>query len=297
MPLDSRQARFSANQRRDPAELRRVQPPGAFARRSSVEAARRRPPAQTPYTKCKIGVTSPGVAVSLACRARCNGTLAEFEASPERFRMPAAKQGIRSASGGSVRKAFVHNDIQEVRFTQEDLARRVGEIGAAITRDYTSAVGDGIVLVSVLRGAAIFMADLARAIELPIEMDYMAISSYGNGAKSSGVVRILKDLTSEIEGRHVIVAEDILDSGLTLKYLLKNLSSRNPRGDASAQEDGGASRHRLQVRRVRMPRRVHRGVRSRLCRAVSQPALHRHLETGAVFVASPSRSDGARRAR
>lgn len=148
--------------------------------------------------------------------------------------MPAAKQGIRSASGGSVRKAFVHNDIQEVLFTQEDLARRVGEIGAAITRDYASAVGDGIVLVSVLRGAAIFMADLARAIELPIEMDYMAISSYGNGAKSSGVVRILKDLTSEIEGRHVIVAEDILDSGLTLKYLLKNLSSRNPASIAVA---------------------------------------------------------------
>lgn len=148
--------------------------------------------------------------------------------------MPAAKQGIRSASGGSVRKAFVHNDIQEVLFTQEDLARRVGEIGAAITRDYASATGDGIVLVSVLRGAAIFMADLARAIELPIEMDYMAISSYGNGAKSSGVVRILKDLTSEIEGRHVIVAEDILDSGLTLKYLLKNLSSRNPASIAVA---------------------------------------------------------------
>lgn len=148
--------------------------------------------------------------------------------------MPAAKQGIRSASGGSVRKAFVHNDIQEVLFTQEDLARRVGEIGAAITRDYASAAEDGIVLVSVLRGAAIFMADLARAIELPIEMDYMAISSYGNGAKSSGVVRILKDLTSEIEGRHVIVAEDILDSGLTLKYLLKNLSSRNPASIAVA---------------------------------------------------------------
>lgn len=148
--------------------------------------------------------------------------------------MPAAKQGIRSASGGSVRKAFVHNDIQEVLFTQEDLARRVDEIGAAITRDYASAAGDGIVLVSVLRGAAIFMADLARAIELPIEMDYMAISSYGNGAKSSGVVRILKDLTSEIEGRHVIVAEDILDSGLTLKYLLKNLSSRNPASIAVA---------------------------------------------------------------
>ena len=148
--------------------------------------------------------------------------------------MPFVKLGKQGASGGSVRKAFVHNDIQEVLFTQEDLARRVGEIGAAITRDYASAAGDGIVLVSVLRGAAIFMADLARAIELPIEMDYMAISSYGNGAKSSGVVRILKDLTSEIEGRHVIVAEDILDSGLTLKYLLKNLSSRNPASIAVA---------------------------------------------------------------
>lgn len=122
----------------------------------------------------------------------------------------------------------MHDDIKEVLYTQEDLARRVGEIGAAITRDYADAVDEGIVLVSILRGAAIFMADLARAIQLPVEMDYMAISSYGNGAKSSGVVRILKDLTSEIEGRHVIVAEDILDSGLTLKYLLKNLASRKP---------------------------------------------------------------------
>ena len=123
----------------------------------------------------------------------------------------------------------VHDDIAEVLFTEQEIADRVREMGGAITRDYADAARDGgIVLVSVLRGAAIFMADLARKIELPLEMDYMAISSYGNGAKSSGVVRILKDLSSEIEGRHVIVAEDILDSGLTLKYLLKNLSSRNP---------------------------------------------------------------------
>lgn len=128
----------------------------------------------------------------------------------------------------TVRMTVVHEDIQEVFLTEEEIARRVGEIGADITRDYADAVKEGIVLVSVLRGAAIFMADLARAIELPVEMDYMAISSYGNGAKSSGVVRILKDLTSEIEGKHVIVAEDILDSGLTLKFLLKNLSSRKP---------------------------------------------------------------------
>lgn len=123
----------------------------------------------------------------------------------------------------------MHDDIAEVLFTEQEIADRVREMGGAITRDYADAARDGgIVLVSVLRGAAIFMADLACKIELPLEMDYMAISSYGNGAKSSGVVRILKDLSSEIEGRHVIVAEDILDSGLTLKYLLKNLSSRNP---------------------------------------------------------------------
>ena len=123
----------------------------------------------------------------------------------------------------------MHDDIAEVLFTEQEIADRVREMGGAITRDYADAARDGgIVLVSVLRGAAIFMADLARKIELPLEMDYMAISSYGNGAKSSGVVRILKDLSSEIEGRHVIVAEDILDLGLTLKYLLKNLSSRNP---------------------------------------------------------------------
>ena len=123
----------------------------------------------------------------------------------------------------------MHDDIAEVLFTEQEIADRVREMGGAITRDYADAARDGgIVLVSVLRGADIFMADLARKIELPLEMDYMAISSYGNGAKSSGVVRILKDLSSEIEGRHVIVAEDILDSGLTLKYLLKNLSSRNP---------------------------------------------------------------------
>ena len=120
----------------------------------------------------------------------------------------------------------MHNDISEILFTEKQLADRVGEIGAAITSDYADVADEGIILISVLRGAAIFMADLARKIELPLEMDYMAISSYGNGAKSSGVVRILKDLSSQIEGRHVIVAEDILDSGLTLTYLLKNLSSR-----------------------------------------------------------------------
>lgn len=122
----------------------------------------------------------------------------------------------------------MHEDVSRVIFSEQEIADRVAEIGAAITRDYAPVADEGIIMVSVLRGAAIFMADLARAIELPLEMDYMAVSSYGNGAKSSGVVRILKDLSSEIAGRHVIIAEDILDSGLTLQYLMKNLQSRGP---------------------------------------------------------------------
>ena len=123
----------------------------------------------------------------------------------------------------------MHKDIAKVLFTEEEITNRVAEIGKAITKDYAEvSKNEGIIVISVLRGAAIFMADLVREIELPVEMDYMAISSYGNGAKSSGVVRILKDLSSEIEGKHVIVAEDILDSGLTLTYLLKNLRSRKP---------------------------------------------------------------------
>lgn len=125
----------------------------------------------------------------------------------------------------------MHEDIQEILFTEEQILQRVAEIGASLTEEYADVVeetGKGIVLISVLRGAAIFMADLAREIELPIEMDYMAISSYGSGAKSSGVVRILKDINTEIEGRHLVIAEDILDSGLTLKYLMKNLASRKP---------------------------------------------------------------------
>ncbi len=118
-----------------------------------------------------------------------------------------------------------HPDLDRVLFSEESIRTRVAELGAQITEDYA---GKSIVVISVLRGAAIFMADLVREIHLPVEMDYMAISSYGNGMKSSGVVRILKDLTSQIEGRHVLIAEDILDSGLTLRYLMKNLESREP---------------------------------------------------------------------
>lgn len=122
----------------------------------------------------------------------------------------------------------MHEDVSRIIFSEQELVDRVAEMGAAITRDYAPVADEGIVMVSVLRGAAIFMADLARAVKLPLEMDYMAVSSYGAGVKSSGVVRILKDLNTDIRGRHVIVAEDIIDSGLTLKYLLEMLQSRGP---------------------------------------------------------------------
>ncbi|MGI6590846.1 MAG: hypoxanthine phosphoribosyltransferase [Eggerthellaceae bacterium] len=119
----------------------------------------------------------------------------------------------------------LHPDIERICITEEQLRERVTEMGQQITKDYA---GEDVVVVSVLRGAAIFMADLVRAIDLPVEMDYMAISSYGSGAVSSGIVRVLKDITTDIKDRHVIIAEDIVDSGLTLKYTIKSLASHHP---------------------------------------------------------------------
>ena len=124
----------------------------------------------------------------------------------------------------------MHKDIKEILYAENEIKARVAEIGGALTDKYSAIAdaGEPVVLISVLRGAAIFMADLARATEIPLEMDYMALSSYGSGTKSSGVVKIVKDLSATIENKHVIVAEDILDSGLTLQFLIENLKSRNP---------------------------------------------------------------------
>ncbi len=107
----------------------------------------------------------------------------------------------------------------------EDIDAKLAEMGAAITRDYE---GKNLLMVAILKGAFVVMADLARHVALPVEFDFMAISSYGASTKSSGVVRILKDLDEEIEGRHVLIVEDIIDTGLTLQYLIKNLKVRNP---------------------------------------------------------------------
>jgi hypoxanthine phosphoribosyltransferase len=121
----------------------------------------------------------------------------------------------------------IHADIDRVILTEERIAERIGELGDAIRADYADAKRP-LLLVAVLRGAALFVADLSRAIEGKVELDFMAVSSYGSSTKSSGVVRILKDLDEDIEGRDVLVVEDILDTGLTLKYLLRNLASRKP---------------------------------------------------------------------
>ena len=115
--------------------------------------------------------------------------------------------------------------IGETLVSSEELQRRVRELGAQISADYA---GRDLFMVGVLKGAVLFLADLMRSIEVPCEVDFMAVSSYGSQTDSSGVVRILKDLDAPIEGRDVLIVEDIIDSGLTLQYLMRNLKARNP---------------------------------------------------------------------
>jgi hypoxanthine phosphoribosyltransferase len=118
------------------------------------------------------------------------------------------------------------DDLEKVLITKEEIDARLREMAAQIDKDYE---GKELLLVGVLRGAVMVMADLARAISTPLEMDWMAVSSYGSGTKSSGVVRILKDLDSDLTGKHVLIVEDIIDSGLTLSWLKTNLTSRGPK--------------------------------------------------------------------
>ena len=115
--------------------------------------------------------------------------------------------------------------VEKVLLTREEIQKRITELGAEISRDYA---GQDLLLICVLKGAVIFLADLMRQISVPVEIDFMAVSSYGAATVSSGVVRILKDLDVSIENGHCLIVEDIIDTGLTLKYLEENLNSRQP---------------------------------------------------------------------
>ncbi len=121
--------------------------------------------------------------------------------------------------------ADVDEDLVNILFTEKDILERLSELARQIERDYE---GQELLIVGVLRGAVMVMADLARAFNRHVEMDWMAVSSYGSGTKSSGVVRILKDLDTDISGRHVLIVDEIIDTGLTLSWLTSNLASRNP---------------------------------------------------------------------
>ena len=119
----------------------------------------------------------------------------------------------------------LESDLVNILFTEEQIHAKLEEMAAEIARDYE---GHDLLMVGVLRGAVMVMADLSRALDRHVEMDWMAVSSYGSGTKSSGVVRILKDLDTDISNRHVLVVDEIIDTGLTLSWLIANLASRNP---------------------------------------------------------------------
>jgi len=118
----------------------------------------------------------------------------------------------------------LHNDIQEVLYSEEQIMQKVKELGQQISQDFE---GRNLLVICVLKGAFIFMSDLVKSITIPLEVDFMAVSSYGQSTKSSGVVKIIKDLDVPVEGRNVLIVEDIIDSGLTLSYLIDVLERRN----------------------------------------------------------------------
>jgi len=118
------------------------------------------------------------------------------------------------------------NDIKEIILEEQKISERINSLGKEVSKDYQ---GKDLVLIGILKGSVMFMADLAKRIDIPCSMDFMAVSSYGTSTKTSGVVRILKDLDFQIEGKDILIVEDIIDTGITLKFLLENLYARKPR--------------------------------------------------------------------
>lgn len=120
----------------------------------------------------------------------------------------------------------MQKDIKNIMISEDEIEKRVKELGKQLTEEYK---GRDLLIVGILKGCMLFLSDLVRAIDLPLTMDFMVVSSYGSATKSSGVVRIIKDLEREIEGKDVLIVEDIVDTGLTLSYLIENLKTRNPK--------------------------------------------------------------------
>lgn len=138
----------------------------------------------------------------------------------------------------------MREDICRVLISEEELKNKVTEMGAQISKDYE---GKQLLLVSILKGSVVFMADLMRAITIPAKIDFMAVSSYGSGVKTSGVVKILKDLDQDLNGYDVLIVEDILDSGMTLSYLVELLKSRNPASVAICSLLDKPERHKVEI--------------------------------------------------
>ena len=168
-------------------------------------------------------------------------------------------------------------DLKSVLITKEEIDAKLAELAAKIDAEYA---GKDLLIVGVLKGAVMVMADLARALSTPVTMDWMAVSSYGAGTQSSGVVRILKDLDTDIKGKHVLIVEDIIDSGLTLSWLISNLGSREPASlkVCTLLRKPEAAKVAIDVEWVGfdIPERVRHRIRPRLRREVPEPAVRRY---------------------
>lgn len=174
----------------------------------------------------------------------------------------------------------MREDIQSVLYSPETLAEKVRQMGQRISQDYA---GKNPLLVSVLKGSVVFMSDLMRAIEIPCQIDFMMVSSYGAGVKTSGVVKIMKDLDVPLEGRDLIIVEDILDSGKTLHYLKGMLGERHPNSIRIAalldKPDRREAPVKAGLRRLCGTGSVHCWVWSGLCGKIQKPPLYRHFKT------------------
>lgn len=173
-------------------------------------------------------------------------------------------------------------DLKSVLITKEEIDAKLAELAAKIDAEYA---GKDLLLVGVLKGAVMVMADLARALSTPVTMDWMAVSSYGAGTQSSGVVRILKDLDTDIKGKHVLIVEDIIDSGLTLSWLISNLGSREPASlkVCTLLRKPEAAKVAIDVEWwLRHPERVCRGLRPRLRGEVPESAVRRYARASCL---------------